>query len=304
MKILITGGTGFIGSHVTEQLAEENHHLLLVSKRAKNLPFDLGKLQGADHICCDLSNLQACRAEIRNFKPEAAVHLAWEGIPNYDARTSTRNLHHGLNLITMLSELGCQRLICTGSCWEYANKSGALREDAVVLPTNPFTAAKTSLHWMGKEIARERGMMFLWLRLFYVFGPRQKQTSLIPHIISCVRQGRHPQIKTPLVKNDFVYAKDVAGAISSILHHQTDYDVFNIGSGQSHSVQHMMHLVCQAFDKECPAETQPEKDAPPPVDFWADISKIKQSAGWEPKFSVEQAIRETAHSASSFDQGA
>ena len=158
MKILVTGGTGLVGSHVVRQLAGAGHQLLLLS-RGPERPLPEGvDSNGIETLCCDLSEIRTCREELRRFGAETAIHLAWEGIPDYGAATSTRNLQMGLDLIASLAETGCARLICTGSCWEYADKSGVLGEESPVKETNPFTAAKISLHRMGREIAAEKGM--------------------------------------------------------------------------------------------------------------------------------------------------
>ncbi len=290
MRVFVTGGTGFIGSHVVKELQSEENALLLLSRQAKtNLSLleipNVGIVQG------DLSDIEKWKDEVEQFKPQAAIHMAWESLPNYDAKTSIRNLNYGLNLIRMLAESGCKSVICTGSCWEYGQQSGKLHEDVILKPSNAFTAAKNALHWVGREIAKEYDMHFIWTRLFYVYGPGQRETSLIPYIINCVRKNEKPEIKTPLTRNDFIYVEDVARAISAIVKQPQKDGVYNIGSGYSTSVQQVIKIVYNEFNVQYSGADAPQNDSF--VDFWADISKIKSDTGWEPEINIDEGIRRT-----------
>ncbi len=291
----MTGGTGFVGSHVVKELQSEGNTLLLLSRQPRNSVSSL-ELANFDMIRGDLTSIDKWKDEVGQFRPEVAVHLAWEGIPNYDAKTSVRNLNYGLSLITMLAELGCKSIICTGSCWEYGKQSGKVSEDMVLKPSTAFTAAKNALHWVGREIAREHDMHFIWTRLFYVYGPGQRESSLLPYIISCVRQGRKPEVKTPSVKNDFIYVGDVARAISAIVKKPQKDGVYNIGSGSSTSVQQIVEIVCDklSFPYERSGLNSPTNSSV--VDFWADISRIKSDTGWKPKIGIKDGIQRTIDS--------
>jgi dTDP-6-deoxy-L-talose 4-dehydrogenase (NAD+) len=223
--------------------------------------------------------------------------MAWEGIPNYDYPTSTRNLIHSLKLLMMLAEIGCKKILCTGSCWEYGQKSGMLNEDSSVKPSNVFTAAKHSLYLMGREIAQENAMNFIWTRLFYVYGPGQKSHSLIPHIITAIQSGKQPNIKTPHSRNDFVYVGDVARAISLLVTKDTAHDVYNIGSGYSTEILDIINMVYQYYGykmKSFPPDSIASNAAP--VDFWADISRMDKDVGWAPAYGIEDGIKNTIES--------
>ncbi|MGD0576787.1 MAG: NAD-dependent epimerase/dehydratase family protein, partial [Candidatus Staskawiczbacteria bacterium] len=119
MKIFITGPTGFIGKYVVEKLREDkNNELFLLSK--------------------DLADIENWKTEVKNFKPDAAIHLAWEGLPDYGAKNSIKNLNYGLNLMNFLAEINCKTVIMAGTCWEVLPQ-----------PVNAMSAAKTALHWLG-----------------------------------------------------------------------------------------------------------------------------------------------------------
>ncbi|MFC1917401.1 NAD-dependent epimerase/dehydratase family protein [Chloroflexota bacterium] len=290
MRILVTGGTGFIGTYVVKTLLSEGNTLLLLSRKPE-ASVSLREMPAVDFISGDLAHINIWGHEVERFKPQAAIHLAWESIPDYSARTSVRNLDYGLNLITLLAEVGCESFICTGSCWEYGEQSGKLSEDMIPKSANAFTAAKNAFHFLGREIAKENNMQFVWTRLFFVYGPGQRETSLIPHIINHVQKGEPPEIKAPSAKNDFVYVEDVARAICAIAKRPPKYGVYNIGSGSTASVQQIVRTIYDKLslsDKYDPANKPVDNF---PVDFWGDISKIKQDFGWEPEIGINEGIQ-------------
>jgi nucleoside-diphosphate-sugar epimerase len=297
MRLFVTGGTGFIGTHVVHQLVHDKHELLLLCLEGESIPSALNSKSIHHIIRGNLGDIETWKQELEQFRPQVTVHMAWAGIPNYDSRTSTMNLIHGLKLITMLAEIGCEKVLCTGSCWEYGQKSGALREDSIVRPSNVFTAAKHSLHLMGREIALEKNMKFIWTRLFYVYGPGQKGHSLIPHIITAIQSGKKPNIKTPHSRNDFVYVEDVATAISTLISKNPNQVVYNIGSGYSTEILDIINMVYRFYGhKEKCVLSNNEPSNAASVDFWADLTRIKEDVGWEPAFSIEEGIKKTIES--------
>lgn len=289
MKIFLTGGTGFIGRYVVQELATADNTLLLLLLESEDTP-GLPKNAKVNTLCGDLSRLESIRSEIKRFSPETTVHLAWESLPNYDVSTSIRNLNYGLDLLTLLAETGCKTFVSTGSCWEYGQQSGKLNEDAPLKPYNAFTAAKNALHWLGEQIAQEHGMRFIWTRLFYVYGPGQRETSLIPSAINSLRRGVMPEIKTPQARNDFIYVEDVARALATIARKAQKGGVYNIGSGTATSVRQIVEMLCDKFNFTGKYDTLSSVASSPDIGFWADISRIRNDFGWKPQISISEGI--------------
>jgi len=291
MRIFITGGTGFIGQHILRQLLANDHDILALKLPGEDVsPFtEQHKITFIDGT---LATLEPIKNTLQHFKPDATIHLAWQGIPNYDAPTSTTNLIQSVQLLLLLAELNCQRVLCSGSCWEYAHKTGKLSEDALVQATNPFTAAKISVHTMGTEIAKANNQQFTWVRFFYVYGPGQKSHSLIPHLIQAIHAGNTPDIKTPRTRNDFVYVEDVARAVTQLIQTPTTQGTYNIGSGTSTEITDVINQVYHAYGLT-QRYSPPPKTQETPVDFWADITKIHHDIGWRPQVTINEGIRRT-----------
>lgn len=296
MRVFITGGTGFIGRYVLKHLGKEGYNILLLTRASKENFSSIMKSKKVDIISGNLSDIDKWKNKLKQFKPEVTIHLAWEGIPDYGVKTSIKNLKYGLNLFEELASSGCKKIICTGSCWEYGQNQGEISEDLPVKSLNAFTIAKNVLHLLGREIAKENNMQFIWTRLFYVYGPGQRENSLIPHIIKCVKEGKEPKIKTPSARNDFIYVEDVAKAIVAILEKCKQSTVYNIGSGDSTSIQDIIKIIYSKLHLNYKPKDKVFKSDNPPFDtFWADISKIKKEIGWEPKLTISDALQRTIY---------
>ena len=228
MKIFITGGTGFIGRHTASELARRGHRLLLLTRRSnpkelfasrKNIAFVRG----------DIRNVGAWSGLVKRFRPDVVLHMAWEGIPDYGPRASIKNLNGGLGVIRLAAAISCKRLVCVGSDKEYGVSAGKVDESTGLHPFTAFSAAKTALHWIGKEIARENGIKFVWARIFFAYGPGQRPAALIPYLLSCIQKGVQPEIKNVAGANDFVYIDDVARALAMLAEKRfVKNDLYNI----------------------------------------------------------------------------
>lgn len=286
MRIFITGGTGFIGSYLIPKLTEGKNKVLVLTRNPKNLV----KYKEATCLKGDLSKISEWKKELKRFKPEAVIHLAWKGIPDYSSPNSITNLKYGLDLLQTLATVGCKKILVTGSLWEYGLQKGKLSEKISVNPFNAFTAAKNSLNWVGSEFAKEHNIVFLWVRLFYVYGPGQKKNSLIPYLISCAKENKKPEIRNPNAQNDFIFVEDVAEAIYQILLKSNKSDTFNIGSGKLTSIQYIIESISKTLGIKGYQVGNKER-----IDdyafSYADISKIKSIIGWKPQINIDEGIK-------------
>jgi len=292
MRVFLTGATGFIGRYVLKHLEKESFNILLLTRASKENFSSIIKSKKVDIVSGNLSDINKWGTKLKQFKPDAAIHLAWEGIPDYGVKISIKNLKYGLNLFEELAEIGCKKIICTGSCWEYGQNQGKISEDLPAKSLNAFTAAKNALHWLGGEIAKENNIKFIWTRLFYVYGPGQRENSLIPYIIKCVKEGKKPKIKTPSARNDFICVVYVTKAIIAILKKCNQSTVYNIGSGHSTSIQDIIKIVYSELNLQYKPKDKLFKSDNISFDyFWADISKIKKELGWGPKIGIHEGIK-------------
>lgn len=274
MKVFVTGGTGFIGTPLVKILRERGHRVMILSRHGSE---NRGIIRG------DLGRIGKWISRLARFKPDIAIHSAWEGIPDYGIETSIKNFMQSVALIHALGKIKCARFVGIGSCWEYGAKRGKISENIALNPMSPFAAAKISVSMLGREIARSYGMDFIWTRLFYVYGPGQKASSLVPLMLQWKKDGKMPELKNPNGGNDFIYVDDAAEALALIAENAREkYGVYNIGSGKLSGVQEVVQYV---YGKKNRLKK--------PEGFFADIDKIKEEIGWKPATKLEHGINKT-----------
>jgi len=297
VRVLVTGGTGFIGEAVVQSLLERDWTVQVLTaawdtsepRKASTVTYAVG----------DLADSAGLERAIREFAPDFVVHLAWEGLPDYSMELCRRNLAHGVNVFTASVRAGCNNLLAAGTCWEYAQRRGCLSEGAPLETGQVFAAVKTALRIYGQAVAQAHGGRLYWLRLFYVYGPGQRRTSLIPHIAGSLREGKSPQCRSPGHRNDFVHVEDVARAVVSVLDAQPPGSVYNVGSGASTEVREVIRLVRDAIPWPSPSPALPEttgaaqEAGAEAVDFWADIRRLSEDTGWAPAYSLAAGIEAT-----------
>ena len=294
MKIFLTGGSGFVGKHILKKLSEDGHTILLLSRIPRAQVFGLKTFPKRIQVVKgDLAGITRWKSKLKKFKPDAAIHLAWEGIPRTDIEVSIKNLLFSLELVKMLGEIRCKHIVAVGTQWEYGHKIGKIKETAELEPFNPLAAAKTSLELFGREIAKEKDIKFSWLRFFAVYGPGQRSGALIPTVIRNLKEGAVPQIKSLETRNDFVYVDDVAAAVAMVLKKQREQiGIYNVGSGKLTSIKKIVGLICKAFGMKMDKGLKSQGQSHVVSGIFADISKIKKEIGWKPATNIGKGIKE------------
>ena len=275
-KILVTGSSGFVGSHLCQTFDREKINYLAPSSSELNIINlnDWGKFRNISHL----------------------VHLAGKVfVPD-----SWRSPHpfFETNIMGTLNALEfCYRQqvpMTYISAYVYGNSSTLpLSEKNEQQPLNPYAASKS----IGEDLCRYYYKFFsisvTILRLFNVYGAGQDNRFLIRHIID-EASSEHDTItvKDLRPKRDFVYVNDVCEAICMSLEHTKGYNLFNVGSGKSYSVGEVINIVQHVmgtFKKVVSVEEVRKEEV---ADVKADITAIRRAWGWRPQYSLEQGIRE------------
>lgn len=282
MKVFVTGGTGFIGKPTVACLRRNGHELQILSRSAGK-----GDLQG------DLSDPSAWMEALKDFKPDAVVHLAWEEFPRFDTVITAKNIAQTLNLYRFLVEIDCPKVVGMSSAIEYEGMNGKVSEDA------PFPPAEAEeKHGLLREgriftarcmdrFSAEHRSVFVRALPFLVYGPGQRARSLLPSIIRQLSEGATIEVKNPSLAHDFVYVGDVAEALTLLVEKPIPSGRYNVGSGALTSVADMVNTALRLFGKD------PLFDAPKELTgVYADIQKMESATGWHPKTSIEEGIRQ------------
>jgi UDP-glucose 4-epimerase len=290
MKLLLTGATGFVGQRLLSKIPQSDEIFAICRNPVVKLPANVSVIRA------DLNRPEDLRLQLKALRPDACLHLAWEGLPDYGYESSRRNLDQGTALFRcLLEECGCRKIIATGTCWEYGRSFGACHEDDKVAPSSYFTWAKLALADLGWMLSAKHQGSFIWMRVFYAYGSGQRSGSLIPTMADALRKQTAPAVKTPLNANDFIHVDDIAEALKLAVEKDIPSGIYNLGSGQSVPVWKVCEYLEQAMGhKPLYARRLQETAVQPTADFWADITKTREVLGWVPKISMEEGLRLTA----------
>jgi nucleoside-diphosphate-sugar epimerase len=142
---------------------------------------------------------------------------------------------------------------------------------------------------VADALLAEAGIGLAWARPFFIYGPGQRPTSLIPTCLAALESGTRPAIRTPGAVNDFVHVADVAEAIALLAELPEARGPYNVGSGVPVQVGDVVNRICRLRDRP---EAFPAASAGE-AGMWADIGRIRSDTGWKPVVSLEEGIRDT-----------
>ena len=293
LKILVTGASGFIGSRLIKKLSISDFEVMGLTRSLYNTRLN----KNIQWLSADLSLPDTYREKIQDFKPNVVIHLSWQDIPDFSFEKSKLNLKQSLDFLSFILEIkSCKKILVSGSCLEYNKSKGQCNESDKSIANDSFTWAKLSIYsWLSAKCA-ERNITLGWLRVFYVYGPGQRSESLIPTILSGLRNKKLPHLKNPNNANDYIFIDDVVDSFYLAIIGEISSGVFNIGSGKSTSV----FDVCKYAEKIVLASNlltqqfeELVKKSESNINFWADISKAKDKLNWTPKTEIDEGIKKT-----------
>jgi len=276
MKIAVIGANGFIGRHVLAELKRRSIDFVAVDL----CPPKEGEWSNVPWVQLDLHQPPAKVFEAIG-RPDACIHLAWGGLPNY------RSLHHfekelpgQYRFLSALVREGLSSLVVSGTCFEYGMKAGALREDAEPHPDNPYGFAKDSLRRQLQFLRESTPFAFTWARLFYVYGEGQSSNSLWPQLKQAVQRGDavFPMSGGEQLR-DYLPIETVAERLVSLALAKADVGIVNLCSGKPISVRNLV----EGWISQKGWKIKPDLGRYPypdyePMQFWGDNTKY---AIWE-----------------------
>ncbi|MBC8227526.1 MAG: NAD(P)-dependent oxidoreductase [Gammaproteobacteria bacterium] len=290
-RVLITGASGFIGSPLVKKLLDNNFEVLAISR---NKPEDNYSNRDVWYEA-DINKLDSYKTCIEEFQPQVVIHLAWQDIPNYSFEISLLNLKNTLEFLSFVSDIAsCKKILISGSCWEFNKRQGECIESLIGEPKDHFTWAKHSIRTWLEIVCKQKQITLAWIRIFYVYGPRQRRGSLIPTLINHLSQKELPPIKTPNDACDFIYIDDVVDGFYQATNKNIHSGNFNLGSGFSIKVLEVSrHIENLLYGKEVITQKIKEQSTgiESSMNFWAGINKTKETLNWKPMITIEDGIK-------------
>jgi GDP-mannose 4,6-dehydratase len=303
-KVLITGASGFIGSHTVESALDRGYSVRVFLRYNStgyvgNLRFLGKKLKEIEIFWGDIRDYTSVLRAVKGV--DYVIHLAAQISVPYSFQNpidfAMNNVVGTTNILKASVECGISKFVYTSTSEIFGGSDEPLNEDSLRIPKSPYSASKVGADAMVKSFFYTYDLNTLILRPFNTFGPRQSIRALIPWIIYQGLRSEKVKLGNLEPKRDFTYVKDTVEGILLALEKETEGgDEINLGTGRSFSVMEVVEVVSKVLGKNLKVEVEEKFKRSKKAEVFnliADNSKAKRVLGWEPKWSFEEGVRET-----------
>jgi UDP-glucuronate 4-epimerase len=308
-RFLITGGAGFIGSHLVDRLLALNPARLVVLDNFDD--FYNPQIKRAN-VAAHLSHprYRLIEADIRNYNAlkEVFAEEVFDTIIHLAGRAGVRpsvadprgyhevNVTGTLNLLELAQRNGVKKFIFGSSSSVYGARAvPPFREDDPLWPISPYAATKASGELLAHTYSHLYGMQIVCLRFFTVYGPRQRPDLAIHKFARLIAGGQPlPVYGDGKSERDFTYIDDIlSGVLAAVEYDATPFEIINLGESRTVTVKRMIELLEQALGQQAVIEYHPPQPGDVPRTH-ADVSKAKALLGYQPTTPIELGIKRFA----------
>ena len=291
--VLVTGASGFIGSHLCQRLCQAGATVHALSRRysasreREPLSSDLYW-----HLA-DVTDIATVRSILQDIQPAVIFHLAGQVTAarslNYVLPTFHSNLTATINLLTAATELGCGRIILAGSLEEPA------ADESIPTPSSPYAAAKFASSAYARMFHELYQTSVVLTRIFMVYGPGQRDLQkLIPYVTLSLLSGRVPQLSSGQRLIDWIYIDDVVQGLMAIAHTpHLDGQTVDLGSGRMTSIYALVQQLVALTGSEVEPVFGRLTDRPLEQVRQANIAATLSQLGWQPTTSLSDGLLQT-----------
>lgn len=287
-NILITGGSGFIGSHVVSSLLDRGYEVTSLVNSKYNPERD-----NLTQIKLDITDLTAVTEFFKNNKFEYLMHFAW--YMGNKCHVHNNNLDWvitSLNLLKLFKETGGKVFLGAGSVSEYEYKYGYLTESQTPTCTKIlYGESKNAFYKIAKTYCKQNGISFKWPRIFNLYGPGEKLQRLMPSVINSCLKGEDVKVSSCLKYQDYLYVEDTANAIVDIFESDME-EAVNVCSGKPVQLREIVNKIVELTDFKGNILWGAVPSAFGDEVVVGNNAKLK-SIGWEQKYNLEEGLIKT-----------
>jgi UDP-glucose 4-epimerase len=295
MNILVTGGAGFIGSHIVDILIEQDHRVIVVDDLSTGRRENVHKSAAFEELDIAQAGLGGV---FERYLPAVVVHQAAQPSVPHSIQDPLMDTHTNIlgtvNLLDCCRKHGVKRLVFASSAAVYGEPEQIpLKETASTRPLSPYGLAKLTGEQYLALWHELYGLETVALRYANVYGPRQDahgEAGVVSIFVNQILAGGRPEIHGDgRQTRDFVYVRDIARANIMALRPETPIGVYNVGSGIGTSVVQLFNLIAAG-------PVEPRHGPPRPGDIRhsvLDPSAIERAMGWRPKIPLSEGLAET-----------
>jgi len=306
MHLLVTGGAGFIGSHLSEYLLAQGHTVVVLDsfndyydprlKRRNIAPM----LQRPGYLLVDgdILDLEVLQKIFKAHEFDAIIHLA--------ARAGVRpsiaqpllyeqvNVTGTMHLLELARLHGVPKFIFGSSSSVYGEnrKVPFSEDDPVDNPISPYAFTKKAGELICYTYHHLYGLKVSCLRFFTVYGPRQRPDMAIRKFTQLIATGQKvPMFGDGTTKRDYTYFSDIVEGIYRALEHCSSYHIYNLGESRTVELRQLIELIAKNLGKEAKIERLPIQPGDVPITY-ADVSRAQREIGYQPRVNIEQGVQQ------------
>jgi nucleoside-diphosphate-sugar epimerase len=293
-KVMVAGGTGFIGQHLVKRLLELGAHVVSISFTGKSIIDD----DRLENIAADVLDKMSLKEKFGKEAFSYVFNLAGyvnHASLNKGGRSLIEAHYIGLmNLIEIIDKPCLRGFVQIGSSDEYGGLPAPQVETMRESPISPYSAAKLAATHLIQMLNKTQGFPGSILRLFLVYGPGQGLQRFIPQVISgCLRNDQFPASEGHQLR-DFCFITDVVDAMLLAITNPAAYgEVFNIASGNPVSIRSVLDEVCVISGGGGPKYGEIPYRNGENMALYADIDKARTLLGWQPEVPLNEGLSKT-----------
>ena len=296
MRVLLTGASGFIGSHLARLTLAEGHQVMALVRPGSNLRRLEGVRDQLQLLEGDLRDTAALQPLLAKSVPDVCLHLAWYAEPGGQCLWAHENLDcltGSLAFLRVLHDAGCRRVVIAGTSVEYDTSTGYVTEASPIRPANLYAAAKHSLFLTANHLDVRGGWTVAAARIFSVYGPWEDPRRLVPFVISKLLAGEACELTRGEQIRDYSHVEDAASAMWAIAKSHVTGPV-NVASSQPVSVASVAERLGALLSRpellRFGARPAPQGD---PAFLVANTDRLRHEVGWLPRYDLSSGLAHT-----------
>jgi len=290
-KILVIGGTGFIGFHVIKEALKRKWKVTSISLTKPNGNRRQKKVK---YIILNLTNFKKLKKKINENYDFVVNAAGYNKITSLSESLFDSHFLGLLNLLKVIKTKKLKKFIQIGSSAEYGKATSPQRENAICLPKTSYAIAKFACTNFLQNYHRNNNFPATILRFFLVYGPNQGKNRVLPEVIEACLRNKKFATTLGNQKCDFCFIDDAIEAIfKTLFTSKSNGEVINIGYGKPLKIKDTINLVCKLIGKGQPLFGKLKYKKGTNMKLYPDIRKAKKIIGWTPKINFFHGIKKT-----------
>jgi UDP-glucose 4-epimerase len=248
-KVLVTGITGFLGSHIAENLVANDIQVIGLKRSGSDI-WRCREFESKIHWV-DIDDNGSFKEELTKLSFDTLIHGAWIGVEANDRDNwslQSKNISFLVDLLEVAKEVGVKKFIFLGSQAEYGIITGKISEDHKVNALNAYAGVKLACLEIVEAFCKAHDINWIWLRLFSLFGEKENENWLIPSLIKSMLHNKEMDFTSGEQKYAYLYVKDFASILNKIIMMPVHSGIYNVSSNKTRTVKSLIEDIRNAVN--------------------------------------------------------